>query len=286
MDDLLIFLANDDYLKKIENYVPSAWIGHAPFMKYLFREAQPKNFVELGTHNGFSYFVANQAIRELGLTCKTWAVDHWLGDEQAGFFEETVFESVKLLNLPYESFSTLLRMSFDEALDLFEDQSIDLLHIDGHHSYESVTKDFETWLPKMRKSGIILLHDIHVRRNGYGVHKLWQSLKPKYKNIEFVGSHGLGVIFLDQVPSGGLNEIYQASLEGSILNVQGTFGSIADDVIQVYRQLENQRMKEQLTMTQIELSRITTKLQSIEDSTIWVSTKPFRSIINYFKKQK
>lgn len=41
----------------------------------------------------------------------------------------------------------------------FEDNSIDLLHIDGDHSYEGVKKDINLYYPKVKKNGIIIFDD-------------------------------------------------------------------------------------------------------------------------------
>jgi hypothetical protein len=232
MDKLLNEISHDEYLFRVDDYLPSAWIGHAPFLKFLIRELKPKLFVELGVHNGFSYFVGCQSIHECHLSCKAFAVDHWLGDSQAGFFDDNVFQGVKTLNQKYSGFSTLLKMRFDDALNQFENFSIDLLHIDGFHSYQSVRMDFENWLPKMSPNGIILLHDIHVRRNTFEVYLFWKELKNIYKTMEFVGSHGLGVVFLGEVPKGKMMQFAEIGQQGEFSQVQGTFGSISDDVIQ------------------------------------------------------
>jgi hypothetical protein len=207
MDEFLQEIAEDDWLSDLRHYMPSGWIGHAPFLKFLIKELKPQVFVELGTHNGFSYFVGCQVIKELGIECSAVAIDHWQGDSQAGFFDEEVFKRVSNINTEYEAFSKLLKMTFADANPLFSDSSIDLLHIDGHHSYDSVTEDFSTWLPKMKRHGVILLHDIHVRKSDFGVYKLWRELKTNYENIEFVGSHGLGVIFLGSAYSDNLMQI-------------------------------------------------------------------------------
>ena len=232
MDELLNQITNDSYFYNVKHYKQSAWLGHAPFMKFIFREFKPKVFVELGTHNGFSYFVGCQSIVECGLDCKAFAVDHWIGDAQAGFFNQTVYDQVVETNEEYKHFSTLLKMSFSNATEVISDSSVDLLHIDGYHSYESVSEDFFSWLPKMTANGVILLHDIHVRRNTFGVYKLWAEIKKKYQTMEFVGSHGLGVVFLGEIPRGLFSELFEISNSGNLAQIQGTFGSISDSVIQ------------------------------------------------------
>jgi hypothetical protein len=277
MDNLLNEISHDEYLFRVDQYLPSSWIGHAPFLKFLVREHKPRLFVELGVHNGFSYFVGCQSIQECHLSSsKAFAVDHWLGDSQAGFFDDNVFQSVRALNQKYSGFSTLLKMSFDEALDQFGNSSIDLLHIDGFHSYESVKKDFESWLPKMSPNAIVLLHDIHVRRNTFGVYSFWEELKKLHKTIEFVGSHGLGVVFLGEIPEGKIAQLFEISENGDLPQVQGTFGSISDDVIQNARNfLDHSAIAER--------DSAIAERDSILDSTIWKVSKSYRLIRNLIK---
>jgi predicted O-methyltransferase YrrM len=51
-------------------------------------------------------------------------------------------------------------MSLD-AVDLFPNEFIDFLMIDGDHSYESVKADIAAWLPKMKKGGWIGMDDFN-----------------------------------------------------------------------------------------------------------------------------
>ncbi|MBO3276234.1 class I SAM-dependent methyltransferase [Pseudomonas schmalbachii] len=177
----------------------SAWLGHTPFAAWLVNRFEPSCFVELGTHWGHSYFSFCQAIKQKNLPAKCYAIDTWEGDKHAGHYSETIYNSVTSHNnTNYSSFSNLLRMTFDEALNYFSDGTIDLLHIDGLHTYEAVRHDFESWLPKLTPGAIVLLHDTNVREREFGVWKLWQELKEIYPDhLEFLHSYGLGVL---QIP--------------------------------------------------------------------------------------
>ena len=85
-------------------------------------------------------------------------------------------------------------MDFEEALQRFEDGSVDLLHIDGSHEYESVKKDFESWFPKVKKGGKTLVHDILVERKDYGVKKFWESISKAYSTQSHLEGFGLGIV--------------------------------------------------------------------------------------------
>jgi len=171
------------------------WSGHIPFAYDLVADLRPSVIVELGAHYGQSYFAFCQAVDECEFPCQTFAVDTWNGDRHTGSYGEDVFREVSAYNgAHYERFSKLLRMSFDEALPRFHDESIDILHIDGLHTYDAVLHDLETWMPKVRAGGIILMHDTQVRREDFGIWRLWQEMPGQYQTFEFLHSCGLGVL--------------------------------------------------------------------------------------------
>jgi hypothetical protein len=177
------------------NDQPSAWIEHIPFAFFLIEKLRPKTFVELGTQFGNSYFAFCQAISELKLPSKAFGVDIWLSNDEGSLTGCRIFEYANRVNSEHFShFSNLLMMTFDEALEYFNDREIDLLHIDGMHDYASVKHDFETWLPKMSDAGVIIFHDSNVRENGFGVWKLIEEIAGRYPNFSFNFGHGLTVV--------------------------------------------------------------------------------------------
>lgn len=172
------------------------WSGHLSFANDLIASLRPSLLVELGTHWGESYFTFCQSVFENGLDCVCYAVDHWLGEAHAGTYGEEVYQEVQDYNeAQYRSFSYLLRTGFEDALPQFSNESIDLLHIDGLHTFEAVAHDFYSWLPKVKPGGIVMLHDIAVRHADFGVWRLWDRLKAEFDEVfEFHHWWGLGVL--------------------------------------------------------------------------------------------
>lgn len=177
---------------------PNPWVGHLPFAAWVIREIAPRIFVELGTHTGNSYFAFCQSVAEAGLATRCYAVDTWQGDAHSGEYGNEVFAKVDAYNSThFGSFSQLLRMTFDQAVNSFHDESIELLHIDGLHTYEAVRHDFETWLPKLTPGAVIIFHDTNIYERGFGVWRFWEELQSRYpQHLSFFHSCGLGVVQL------------------------------------------------------------------------------------------
>ena len=205
---------------------PSAWIGHIPFAYWIIEKTKPRILVELGTHTGASYFAFCQSISENKTGTKAYAVDTWVGDEHAGFYDESVFRSVEEANQRYKSFSTLLRTTFDEASKSFDDKSIDLLHIDGLHTYEAVKHDFDTWFPKLAENAVVLFHDTNVHKDDFGVYKFWAEVATDYPSMEFFHYHGLGVLQISKPEDSFIPE----SKEQQEL-VRGIFSGISESML-------------------------------------------------------
>lgn len=174
----------------------STWKGHFNFAYDLVRFMQPKTIVELGSYMGGSFFSMCQAVKDAALDTKVYAIDTWEGDPHSGYYDNKVHWMVETISESYyPNVANMIRSTFDNALGRFADGSVDLLHIDGYHTYEAASHDYTTWLPKLRENGVVLFHDIAEVQQDFGVWQFWEELKAIHPHLEFSHSSGLGVLF-------------------------------------------------------------------------------------------
>ena len=173
------------------------WEGHRDFAYDLLQFVRPERLVELGSQYGCSLFTFCQAVRDFKLDTEINAVDMWSGDIGAEITGEEVYALVRKTAATYypEVNLHLFQMCFDDARPNFADNSIDILHIDGGHTFEDVEHDFTTWLPKLKENGIVLFHDVYSPID-QGSCDHWEKTKKEYDcYFDFTHSCGLGILF-------------------------------------------------------------------------------------------
>ncbi|WP_431284614.1 class I SAM-dependent methyltransferase [Humitalea sp. 24SJ18S-53] len=174
---------------------PNSWAGHIPFAFWLTQALRPRVLVELGVHTGNSYAAFCQAVKSLDTATACFGVDTWQGDAHAGLYDEKIYDELSTWHdAQYSNFSRLIRSTFDDAVQYIAPGSVDLLHIDGLHTYDAVRHDFETWQSRLSDRAVVLFHDTNVRDRGFGVWRFWEEMSAQYPSFGFLHGHGLGVL--------------------------------------------------------------------------------------------
>lgn len=137
--------------------------------------------LELGVAEGF---FSTRAVRTTKFS-KYIGIDMYAdrGHDLAQY--KRALKSVGLLS-PY----SLLKMRFDEALDLFEDHTFDFIYVDGYaHTGEENGQTFYDWWPKLKPGGMFAGDDYD--------RKKWPQV---YNNVnKFCEDKGIDELFITGV---------------------------------------------------------------------------------------
>ena len=112
--------------------------------------------VEVGTYEGKSFAYLMCEMVNTGKRFKITGVDSFtfMGENGKPILENFI-EHMKPVEGMYD---TIISQSWDAAR-LFKDESIDFVFLDADHVYESIKRDIQAWLPKVKKGGVIAGHD-------------------------------------------------------------------------------------------------------------------------------
>ena len=174
---------------------PTIRLARARTVRFWLVDAlRPRTIVELGVHNGFSYFAMCQAVRRLHLDTRCFAIDSWGGDEHAGYYGEEVYQQACGYNCRlWRTFRSLIRSDFADACEHVSPTARSTCCISTASTpMRRCGMISRAWLPKLSGRGIVLFHDTAEYGTAFGVHRLWDELRARYPHFEFEHGHGLG----------------------------------------------------------------------------------------------
>lgn len=137
-----------------------------------FKEMGFKVGAEIGVYKGD--FTKN--ILDAGL--KTYGIDPWKAYGNYNEFPGAMNKFQKRQDFLFEHTKRYLKKHIDsglcelvrktsmEAVEDFEDESLDFVYIDGHHGFRYVAEDLVEWTNKVRKGGVVSGHDYALNRKG------------------------------------------------------------------------------------------------------------------------
>lgn len=140
------------------------WFTYPNFYSSVVREfPSGSRFVEVGSWRGRSACFLGVEIHNSGKEIRLDCVDTWNGSEEhVGYdiLENDGLYKEFISNIdPIAHIINPIRMESLKAVDLYADESLDMVFLDASHKYEDIKADIEAWFPKVKPGGIFSGHD-------------------------------------------------------------------------------------------------------------------------------
>jgi len=155
-----------DYLKKIQKLDIREGSTNDDFMTLINLaksvERPGMQAVEVGSWKGATGGAIGQVVKEND--GKLFCCDPW-ANETCDADHSDILETFKknISELELEDNVVIIREPSKEAYKHFENESLDIVFLDGLHMYPYIYLDIKNFYPKVKKGGIIAGHDLNVR---------------------------------------------------------------------------------------------------------------------------
>jgi predicted O-methyltransferase YrrM len=165
-------------------------------------ELRPKHILEIGTAAGGTFFLLARAAHPEATIISLDLPGGEFGGGYANWKTQVFRRAVLKGQIPHfiRSDSHSIE-SLEQVRGILGGAPLDVLFIDGDHTYEGVKRDFELYAPLVRRGGMVVLHDIaqHLPNSACNVRLYWKDLQSRYPVREIIESEnqgwaGIGVI--------------------------------------------------------------------------------------------
>lgn len=155
--------------------------------------------VEIGSFKGKS--TACLAAGCLGTTKTIYAIDPFTRQPTDEYNDSIWNYSIEDLQNNLQPFAMINYVvpvqGFSQEIGIGWDKQIDLLFIDGAHTYEGALSDFQLFFPWLKQGGLFALHDVMEVEKGSpwaGVWRVWaEEASPRLSDIRRVDTLACGV---------------------------------------------------------------------------------------------
>ncbi|HEV7858352.1 MAG TPA: CmcI family methyltransferase [Pyrinomonadaceae bacterium] len=168
------------------------------------RELKPTAILEVGAAGGGTTFLLAGAAAPLATII---TLDFSFNKSRQSAVKCFALAGQQMICLKHDSQTMIARRAVEASL---KGRALDLLYLDGDHSYEGVKADFKLYSPLVRPGGMIVFHDIvedyrtryGIETRSYvgGVPRFWSEIKSAHAPVEEMiedeaqDGYGIGVL--------------------------------------------------------------------------------------------
>ena len=172
------------------------------FLDFIASEP-PETVLEIGTGRGGTLFLLARAARENALLVSLNAPnDDRFGARPEYAARARLYQSLgrRTQRVVFLAADSHLPETLAQVRQILAGRLVDVLFVDGDHTFDGVASDFRMYAPLVRSGGVVAFHDIvpGPAENVGGVPEFWKSVRAP-DSVEFVedwdqGAYGIGVL--------------------------------------------------------------------------------------------